>query len=40
MRDRVEIGVADIAPPGIVLERGIARRVEADRHAQFFEDVP
>ena len=40
MRDRVEIGVPDIAPPGIVLERGVAGRVEADRHVELFERVP
>jgi hypothetical protein len=40
MGDWVKIGMADIAPPGIVLERGVAGRVEADRHVELFKRVP
>src|SRR5215467_5594847 len=34
MRDRVEIGVADITPAGVVPERGLAGWMEANRHAE------
>ena len=40
MRDRVEIGMPDIAPPRVVLQCGVAGRVKADRHVEFFERVP
>src|SRR6516165_12263840 len=34
MRDRVEIGVADITPAGVVSQRGLAGWMEADGHAE------
>jgi len=40
VRDRMEIGVSDIAPPGIILEGGVAGRMIADRHVEPFELVP
>src|SRR5262245_4070121 len=38
--DRVEIGVPDVALPGVVFERGVAGRMEADGHVELFELVP
>src|SRR5262249_59227099 len=32
MGDRVEVGVTDVAAPGVILERAVAGRMEADRH--------
>jgi hypothetical protein len=32
VRDRMEIGVADITPAGVVPQRSLASRMEADRH--------
>src|SRR3989441_11578714 len=41
MGDRVEVGVPDEAPPGIVLERGVAGRMKSDRYVELLErDVP
>ena len=40
MRDRVEVGVPDIAPPGVVFQRGIAGRMKTDWHIEFFEQIP
>ena len=40
MGDRVEVGMTDIAPSGIILQRRVAGRVEADRHVELFERVP
>ena len=34
MRDRVEIGVADITPAGVVPQRGLAGWMKAHRHAE------
>src|SRR5881409_57219 len=38
--DRVEVGVADVAPAGVVLERGIAGRMESDRDVELLERAP
>src|SRR2546422_10982731 len=40
MGDRVEVGVPDEAPPGIVLERGVAGRMKSDRHVELLERGP
>jgi len=40
VRDRVEIRMTDIAPPGVVSERSRPGRVKADRHVEIFEFVP
>src|SRR5437867_11767652 len=40
MGDRVEVGVADEAPPRIVLERSVAGRMESDRHVELFLRAP
>src|SRR3989449_10848514 len=40
MGDRVEVGVPDEAPPGIVLERGVAGRMKSDRYVELLERGP
>src|SRR5262249_59497780 len=40
MRDRVEVCVPDVASSGIVLERGVAGRMKADRHAELSQRTP
>ena len=40
VRDRVEIGVPDITGAGIVLQRGVAGRMKADRHIELFQCIP
>src|SRR5207245_7109200 len=40
MGDRVEVGVADEAPAGIVLERGVAGRMKSDRHVELLQGTP
>jgi hypothetical protein len=40
MGDRVEIGMPDEAPPGIVPERGGAGRMKPDRRIEPLELVP
>src|SRR5580693_10157795 len=40
MGDRMEIGVPDIAPPGIVPQRSGASRMKPDRHIEPLEFVP
>src|SRR5207249_3253634 len=38
--DRVEVGVADVAPPGIVLEGRVAGRMKSDRHIELLQRAP
>ena len=40
MGDRVEVGVADEAPPGIVLERRVAGGMESDGYVELLQRTP
>src|SRR5262249_60841883 len=40
VRDRMEIRMADVAAAGVVLERGVAGRVEPDPHAEGLQRAP
>src|SRR4030095_6839510 len=40
MGNRVKVGVPDEAPPGIVLERGVAGRMKPDRHVELTQRTP